>query len=259
MPCRQTPDTRMHDTLKLIRISLAVWIAATLVAGILYPAAAAPNMRDCSGGNAAILAPTSGTQVFGIVQVEGTASLGGEFQYYKLEFAPAGTEGWADLVGQASQQVVNGQLGVWDSAAVPDGAYSIRLRVVDPTGNYCETIVTNILVQNAAPPTPTVEVTATPEETEAPPIQNAVPTPLPTTPAPEVTGTPEPTETPEPGGPTATPEPGSGGFGGIEIEEVVGIATDFATALGRIFLFGVVAMGGVFVLVGVVYFVRRVL
>lgn len=251
----------MHAMLKIIRFSLVFWILAALVVVTLMPLRAAPNMRDCSGGNAAILGPAGGTTVFGIVQIEGTASLGGEFQYYKLEVAPAGTEGWADLTGQAAQQVVNGQLGVWDSASVPDGAYSLRLRVVDPTGNYCETLVTNILVQNSAPPTPTVaEVVAspTPEETEAPPIQNAVPTPLPTTPSAEETGTPEPTETPDAAA-EETPEAGSGGIGGIEIDQVIGVATDFAAAIGRIFLFGVVAMAGIFFFVGVVYFVRRVL
>lgn len=249
----------MHAILKFIRFCSAFWIVAAMLAVTVMPLLAAPNARDCSGGNAAILAPVGGATVFGIVQIEGTASLGGDFQYYKLEVAPVGTEAWGDLTGQAGQPVVNGQLGVWDSAAVADGAYTLRLRVVDPTGNYCETLVTNILVQNSTPPTPTLAEAVsspTPQETEAPPIQNAVPTPLPTTPSPEQTGTPEPTETPL-AGVTETPEPG--GFGGIEIDQIIGIATDFGTAIGRIFLFGVVAMAGIFLIVGVVYFVRRVL
>ncbi len=234
--------------------------AALLIAlaGILaVPAWAFPPARDCSGGNAAILAPQSGTTVFGIVQIEGTASLGNEFQYYKLEVAPAGTEAWGDLVGEARQQVVNGQLGVWDSAAVPDGQYSLRLRVVDPTGNYCEAFVTNIQVQNAVPPTPTVEITPTPVETEAPPIQNAVPTPLPTT----AEGT---AETPTPG-PTetasliATPDPGSGGIAGIELEDVIAAVTGLFQAMARVFMFGILTMAGIVFLVGVIYFVRRVL
>jgi hypothetical protein len=40
---------------------------------------------------------------------------------------------------------------------------------------------------------------------------------------------------------------------------VIGAVTDFLTALGRVLIFGAVAMGGIFLLVGVVYFVRRVL
>lgn len=247
----------MHDNLKFIRFALAFLISSTLLGNVFAPTLAAPNTRDCSAGNAAILAPQTGTAVTGIVQIEGTASLGGEFQYYKLEVAPVGTEAWADLTGQANQQVVNGQLGVWDSAAVADGAYMLRLRVVDPTGNYCETIVTNISVQNALPTQePTPAETATP--TEAPPIENAVPTPIPTT-SPNGTGTPGPTVTPPRAAPSRTPVPGSGGIGGIEIDQIVGVATDFFSALGRIFLFGVLAMAGIFFFVGVVYFVRRVL
>lgn len=241
---------------KISRVIFAVWLSVTLAAMFRAPTFAAPNARDCAGGNAAILAPTTGATVFGIVQIEGTASLGGDFQYYKLEVAPVGTEAWGDLTGQAAQQVVNGQLGVWDSAAVPDGAYTIRLRVVDPTGNYCEAQVTNVLVRNSAPPTPTVLETPTPVETEAPPIQNAVPTPVPTTPA---AGTPAATITPPRAGPSRTPAPGSGGIGGIEMDQIVGMVTDFFSVLARIFLFGVLAMAGIFFFVGVVYFVRRVL
>jgi hypothetical protein len=250
----------MHEVLRIIRFSLVVWIVGTLSLFSFHPAAAAPNARDCSGGNAAILTPQSGATVFGIVQIEGTASLGGEFQYYKLEVAPARTQGWGDLVGEARQQVVNGHLGVWDSAGVADGAYDLRLRVVDPTGNYCEIQVSNVIVQNAAPPTATAPPeTPTPVETEAPPIQNAVPTPLPTTPSPDDNGTPAATETLVNAAPSRTPAPGSGGIGGIEIDQVIDAATEFFTALGRIFIFGVVAMAGVFFFVGVVYFVRRVL
>jgi hypothetical protein len=249
----------MQEPLKIIRLLLAVWIVSALLSILVVPVVGAPNARDCSGGNAAILSPQSGGTVFGIVQIEGTASLGGEFQYYKLEVAPSGTEGWGDLVGEAREQIVNGQLGVWDSAGVPDGAYTIRLRVVDPTGNYCEAQVTNVLVQNAAPPTPTSPAeTPTPAETEAPPIQNAVPTPIPTT-ALEGTGTPAASITPPRAGPSRTPAPGSGGIGGIEVDQVIDAATEFFTALGRIFLFGIVAMAGVFFFVGVIYFVRRVL
>ena len=246
----------MHKIYKLLRLTIAFCITVGLFTMWLAPTFAAPNARDCSAGNAAILSPQSGAAVTGIVQIEGTASLGGDFQYYKLEVAPMGTEAWGDLAGQATQQVVNGQLGVWDSAAVADGAYMIRLRVVDPTGNYCETIVNNINVQNSRPteiPTPA----ETPTPTEAPPIQNAVPTPVPTTPSAQ--GTPAATITPPRAAPSRTPEAGSGGIGGIELGQIVQAATEFFGALGRIFLFGALAMGAILFFVGVIYFVRRVL
>jgi hypothetical protein len=241
-----------------IALGLCVIGVSALLGGLALPLAAAPNFRDCSGGNAAILSPQTGATVFGIVQIEGTASLGGDFQYYKLEVAPMGTEAWGDLAGQARQQVVNAQLGVWDSAAVPDGLYALRLRVVDPTGNYCEAKVTDVRVANSAPtPVPTAnpeQATITP--TEAPPIQNAVPTPVPTQ-TPNGTGTPTPV--PTRAGPTRTPVPASGGIGGIEIGTVMQAIQDLFGALLRLFAFGVLTMAGILALVGVIYFVRRVL
>lgn len=249
----------MLDRQKSSRIGLVILALLAFIAVVPARLLASPPARDCSGGNAAILAPTAGATVFGIVQIEGTASLGSDFQYYKLEVAPTGTEAWGNLAGEARQQVVNGQLGVWDSASVADGAYTLRLRVVDPTGNYCEALVTNVLVQNTAPPTATPEVLATPtlQETEAPPVQNAVPTQLPTIQGPAGTATPEPTETPT--GPTPTPAPSSGGFGGIEFDTIIASAADFGTWVARIFMFGILTMAGIVVLVGVIYFVRRVL
>lgn len=247
----------MFTKYKLFCAGLTALVFFGLVAVGWSIALAAPNMRDCSGGNAVIIAPQSGANVTGIVQIEGTASLGGDFQYYKLEVAPVGTEAWGNLVGEAREQVVNGQLGVWDSASAADGAYTIRLRVVDPTGNYCEATVTNINVQNSVPTAvPTPEFTVTP--TEAPPIQNAVPTPLPTIPA---QGTPAAGPSPTAVRPsiTRTPVPVGTTLGGIEVEPLVDAATGFLTGLGRVFVFGMFAMGAIFVLVGVIFFVRRVL
>lgn len=247
----------MFTKTKIFYGAVTALILSGLLALGLSNAFAAPTTRDCSGGNAAILAPQSGATVTGIVQIEGTASLGSEFQYYKLEVAPVGTEAWGTLVGEAREQVVNGQLGVWDSASATDGAYTIRLRVVDPTGNYCETIVTNINVQNSLPTAvPTPEYTVTP--TEAPPIQNAVPTPVATISA---QGTPEgaPTATSVRPGITRTPVPVGTTLGGIEVEPFLNVITDFFGALGRTFVFGMFAMGAIFVLVAVIFFVRRVL
>ena len=247
----------MFTKQKLFYSAITAFVIIGSVCLGLSNAFAAPNTRDCSGGNAAILAPQSGATVTGIVQIEGTASLGGEFQYYKLEVAPVGTEAWGTLVGEAREQIVNGQLGVWDSASAADGAYTIRLRVVDPTGNYCETTVTNINVQNSLPTAvPTPEYTVTP--TEAPPIQNAVPTPVPTIAA---EGTPSTNATPTAVRPsiTRTPVPVGTTLGGIEVEPFVDAISAFLGGLGRIFVFGMFAMGAILILVGVIFFVRRVL
>lgn len=248
----------MRDTVKYIRLALPLWLAGTLLMGFWLPTLAAPPGIDDCQAKARIVAPTSGATVSGIVQVEGTAALG-DFVRYELAVSPNGAQSWGNI-GQGQQPVVNGQLGVWDSASVGDGAYAIRLRVVDVTSNYCEAVVTNINVQNSRPTdVPTPEESPTPQETEAPPVQNAVPTPLPTTPVAAGTGTPAATTTPPRPGPSRTPPPGSGGIGGIEIGQVVDAIQGFFGALARVFIFGAIAMGAIFFFVGVVYFVRRVL
>lgn len=245
----------MQNTRKLLHLTLALGILIAIGANFFAGALAAPNAIDDCEAKARILSPVPGATVNGIVQIEGTAALG-DFVRYELAVAPNGTQAFGNI-GGGQQPIVNGQLGVWDSASVVDGAYAIRLRVVDITSNYCEAFVGNINVRNSGPTEiPTPAETPTPQETEAPPIQNAVPTPVPTTPA---AGTPAASVTAPRPAPSRTPEAGSGGIGGIEIDQIVQAATDFFAALGRIFLFGVLAMAGIFFFVGVIYFVRRVL
>jgi hypothetical protein len=101
---------------------------------------------------------------------------------------------------------VQGRLALWDTTVIPDGQYSLRLRLVRLDGNYDEYFVRGIQVVNARPvATPTQEATPTPSgpteiPTATPTIVIAVPTVL--------SPTPRPTDTPLPTGePTATPKP----------------------------------------------------
>ncbi len=219
--------------------------------------AAAPPALDCSPANAAITAPQAGASISSLVQIMGTASLGGDFQYYKLEFAPASSDGFTVFSGLVRQQVTNAQLGVWDSASVPDGTYSIRLRIVDKTGNYCEAVVTGLHVSNSSPPTPT-EV-PTPVETEATPEFAVVPTAVPTINIPVATEVKAQAQTPAASGGTRTPSSSGSLPGGINVDSITSTVGDVFGGFVRAFLFGVLAAAGIMVIVGVVYFVRRVL
>jgi hypothetical protein len=71
------------------------------------------------------------------------------FQYYKLEFAPGANaaEGFIYFAG-ANTAVDGGQLGTFSSGSVPNGSYTLRLTVVDLTGNFPPTCQVTILVQN---------------------------------------------------------------------------------------------------------------
>jgi hypothetical protein len=102
-------------------------------------------------------------------------------------------------------QVVQGRLALWDTTVIPDGLYSLRLRLVRLDGNYDEYFVRGVQVANAVPTnTPATFDTPTP----APPTETPAPTPTVIIGVPTVASpTPRPTTTPLPtASPTPTPE-----------------------------------------------------
>ena len=249
--------------MRLIRFSLAlVVLLGGSLTGTLPVAAilAAPAALGCGPANSAITSPQSGASLSGPVQIEGNATLGGDFQYYKLEFSPEGRDAFTVFSGLVRQPVSGGQLAVWDSASVPDGNYVIRLRVVDKTGNYCEASVGGLHVQNSAPVAPTGTPTAV--ETEAPAPFSVVPTALPTIEIPgnELTsGQAQPSAEATPSG-TRTSGGGSSLLpGGFNLDGITSALGELFAGYARAFVFGILAMAGIFVLIGVVFYVRRVL
>jgi serine/threonine protein kinase len=99
---------------------------------------ATPSPNPCRNPQACITSPADGARVSGTVTIRGTA-VHPEFQYYKLEFGLGPTpQHWAVLGALQSVPVVDGVLGTWDASPLPAGVYSLRLVVVDQTGNYPE-------------------------------------------------------------------------------------------------------------------------
>lgn len=80
--------------------------------------------------------PVDGDTLSGQVTILGTAS-GDDFFFYKLEINGPETGGvWASLTGAVAQQPVDsGTLGSVNLGAWAEGAYTIRLTVVDRTSN----------------------------------------------------------------------------------------------------------------------------
>ncbi|RIK42489.1 MAG: hypothetical protein DCC57_18325 [Chloroflexi bacterium] len=108
------------------------------------PVAAAP----CADGRAVIAGPGAGQAVSGVVGVTGTAQHE-SFQYYKLEYAPgAWAAGGYVYFDGSNSQVIGGLLGNLDSSVLPNGDYTIRLTVVDQTGNFPPPCDVAIVVQN---------------------------------------------------------------------------------------------------------------
>ena len=98
----------------------------------------------CPDGRAAITSPGVNQTLAGVVPVNGTATHE-NFQYYKLEYLAGGAYNYFD---GANNPVVGGRLGVFDTTSLPNGAYTIRIVVVDNTGNFPVPCEVPVVIQN---------------------------------------------------------------------------------------------------------------
>ena len=151
---------------------LAALVLTGLSAMVWGGALAAPPAQ---GDLSLITSPQNNAIVRGQVPILGSATHP-QFQFYKVEVAhePPIDENFAIIGAIHEDQVVDGQLEVWDTTQVPDGSYTLRLRVVRLDGNYSEYSVVQVVVANAQP-----TETPTPSASPTPTIS---PTPLPATP-----------------------------------------------------------------------------
>jgi len=227
---------------KPLRLVVAV---LGLSLALLWPglvSAAPPAQPACA--DVTITSPRSGgLPVQGQIRVEGSARIPNQ-QFYKLEWAPEPVPSdfeWRVFAGKtgAESQVVHGLLGTWDTTSVPDGSYSLRLTVVDITGNYpCPpVIIRQIVVANTRLlPTPTLTLTPTPTETPA----AFTPTPIPPRPTIILPTQPPPSPTP-----IATRAPVTTEIFGIDL-----------ASLGQALLWGAGGMGGLVLVLGLLFGAR---
>jgi hypothetical protein len=115
-------------------------------AGTEVPQVQAPI---CPNPNVRITSPGMNQIVQGNVAVRGTA-MHEAFDYYKIEVGPGANprdNEWA-VVGQLHDQpVADGVLATFNSGAYPTGTYTLRLVVVDQTGNFPEPCRVTVTVQ----------------------------------------------------------------------------------------------------------------
>lgn len=162
-------------------VSLLILILACLIALGWQAALAAPLVQDVADMSV-ITSPQSNAIVRGQVPIIGSATHP-QFQLYKVEYAAepvSGDESFAIIGTIHEDMVVNGELAVWDTTPLPDGSYTIRLRVVRLDGNYSEYVVSQVVVANTQPEQPTD--TPTPEGGTEEAVPTQTPTPLPPTP-----------------------------------------------------------------------------
>lgn len=98
----------------------------------------------CPDANAQILQPGQGAQIRGRVDIRGTASIP-NFQFYKVELGLGEHPSrWTTIADVHRSPVTNGLLEVWDTSDLPTGSYTLRLVVVDASGNYpdpCQVLI----------------------------------------------------------------------------------------------------------------------
>ncbi len=133
-------------------------LVALLVA-LMGLGAAGVRAQD-DGVLAVITSPAEGQQLFGVINIVGSAQYAGGFDSYTLEYNDQSDPNapWLLVQPRVQQQVTNDVLGTWNTNVVPDGLYRLRLRVFLPDGSVGgEFVVANLQVLNSAPtPVPTV-------------------------------------------------------------------------------------------------------
>src|SRR5512136_237325 len=87
----------------------------------------------CIPGQIDITSPKAGDQIQGSITLKGTANIP-NFGFYKYEFSPFGSDIWATVLANRVA-VKDGDLGIWDTSAIPTGDYQLRLVVTDNQGN----------------------------------------------------------------------------------------------------------------------------
>ena len=90
----------------------------------------------CSNSSICMTYPTDSQVISGTVTIQGTATVE-NMQFYKIEYGLGESpEQWHSIGEMHPTAVVDGVLGVWDTTGFPAGVFTLRMTVVDITGNY---------------------------------------------------------------------------------------------------------------------------
>ena len=102
----------------------------------------------CADPRSVISSPGVNQVIGGVTGISGTATHEA-FQYYKLEFAPgANAAGGYVYFDGGNIQISGAFLGNFDTTSLANGPYTIRLTVVDQSGNFPPPCDVSVVIQN---------------------------------------------------------------------------------------------------------------
>jgi hypothetical protein len=145
-------------------------LRAVAILGLLLIAApdSSTVAAETPAAEARIDAPTAGTQVDGVVEIRGRASVPAveRFAYYRLLIGIGRSPAIMRPLGSAyDQPVENGVLATWDTDRFPSDEYQLTLQVYTTDEEYQSA---STLVTVRAKPTPTPMILAAPSVIGAP-------------------------------------------------------------------------------------------
>ena len=105
---------------------------ATQLALTPLPVPTVAGGQGCQPGRLALTSPKAGSEVRGVVDIQGTVNVP-DFGFYKYEVAPLNSDTWS-TISAGRQMITGGSLGKWDTTAVAPGDYQLRLVATDNQG-----------------------------------------------------------------------------------------------------------------------------
>jgi len=145
-PSLPASDLMITPTLDLLTTPQATLLPVDATQAALVTQPVQSGMSGCVTDQIMITSPRSGEDVSAVVDLIGTANVP-NFGFYKYEIALEGTQNWATVAAYREPKN-NESLGKWNTLSLSNGAYFLRLVVIDNVGTSLEPCVIAVRVLN---------------------------------------------------------------------------------------------------------------
>jgi hypothetical protein len=158
--------------LNAMRFPIFVFIVCFSVLMIGY----LPVVAQATAGEPVIISPRAGEAIQGRIEISGISAAEG-FQRAEVEYRYVNDpkDSWF-FIAETDQMVNPGKIAEWETSAVTDGNYDLRLTVCQKNGTCKSVLVRGIRVRNYSP----IETATPPDPGKTPIMQVIVATTVPT-------------------------------------------------------------------------------